>query len=212
MIFGILVTILLIIGVSIVLFFLFVVLLPSLRAQRVNASDPLFSVQEEILLQSSDDFKHAETGVKAVVLCSPARSEESKKFNYRGEKDCSLFTSVYDSEYNCSWGCIGFGNCVNCCPRNAISIKNGVAVVGEACNGCGLCTSCCPQNLIKLIPAQTKECVLCAVSTSTENLNLLQENCKNCVGFQKVSPLSKTHEKSFQFWKKCNTILERLKI
>jgi len=47
-----------------VLFFLFILLLPSLKAQRINAKDPMFSKEEVDAILRYDDFKWAKTGNK----------------------------------------------------------------------------------------------------------------------------------------------------
>ena len=54
---------------------------------------------------------------------------------------------------DCNYGCLGFGSCVDVCPEQAISIRNGVAVVNRnRCVSCGLCAKTCPRGLITLIP------------------------------------------------------------
>ncbi|MDD7389164.1 MAG: 4Fe-4S binding protein [Lachnospiraceae bacterium] len=41
------------------------------------------------------------------------------------------------------------GTCASVCKANAISIKNGVAVVdGKLCKSCGLCEEGCPRGCI----------------------------------------------------------------
>jgi pyruvate formate lyase activating enzyme len=45
--------------------------------------------------------------------------------------------------------CIGCGACTSVCPANAISMKNGVAIINEKkCIGCGACASVCPADAI----------------------------------------------------------------
>ena len=46
--------------------------------------------------------------------------------------------------------CVGCGACVNVCPVEAISMKDGKAVINqEKCIKCGKCLTVCPQDAIK---------------------------------------------------------------
>ncbi len=184
--------------ISGILYFVFFVLFPSLNAQKINGRRPLFSKEDTAHHTPDPAFPHVDTGMKAIVLCSPERSFEAKRFDYNGPADCSLFYSLYDNEVDCVYGCVGFGNCVRVCPRSAIDITNGTAIINSMCNGCGLCEPSCPKHLIKLIPQNTKECELCVLPKDEKN------NCSQC---HNKTKLRQKPTKLFQFWKKFYTIM-----
>ncbi|OYP36522.1 4Fe-4S dicluster protein [Lachnotalea glycerini] len=48
--------------------------------------------------------------------------------------------------------CVGCGSCIKECPKEAISVPNGVfAIVDlEKCVGCGLCVKICPASVIHI--------------------------------------------------------------
>ncbi|WP_300277483.1 4Fe-4S binding protein [Peptacetobacter sp.] len=48
--------------------------------------------------------------------------------------------------------CVACGCCIKVCPKNAISIKNGLYadVDLEKCIGCGLCSKECPASVIDI--------------------------------------------------------------
>jgi ferredoxin len=47
--------------------------------------------------------------------------------------------------------CLGCGSCIDICPVNAITIKDGYAVIDEDwCIGCGLCVPQCPNEAARL--------------------------------------------------------------
>ncbi|MDR7870682.1 MAG: 4Fe-4S binding protein [Tissierellaceae bacterium] len=49
--------------------------------------------------------------------------------------------------------CVACGTCIKTCPRNAITIIDGVfAEVDESkCIGCTICSKECPASIIKMI-------------------------------------------------------------
>jgi|SRR5574344_94095 ferredoxin len=200
MIVKILLLLLFIIVASAMLFFLFSILFPSLKAQKVNAKDPLFSKEEVEFKTGSPEFRHQETGMKAVVLCSPERNVEEKRFSYQGQRDCTLFKSIYGTENFCNYGCPGFGNCVKACTRQAITIQNQTAVVNSACNGCGLCVTVCPKKLIVLVPITSQECMNCKCPEDEKN------NCTMC---GKKMSQKINMQKDYEFWKKCYKMFKR---
>lgn len=187
--------------VSGLLFFIFRMLIPSIKSDSMSNEDNLFSKEEIIAATGEPEFKQYDTGLKAVVLCSPERKFTNKRVNYKGKKDCSLFKSIYSTEYDCTWSCSGFGNCVTACPRQAIFINNSTAVVDRSlCNGCGLCVSSCPKHLIELIPATQTICEHCKADPSEKN---------TCSMYCKEIKTDFSNRKNYEFWKKCYKILTR---
>lgn len=51
--------------------------------------------------------------------------------------------------------CIGCEACVPACPFGAISMEEGVAVIGDACTLCGACESSCPYGAIVIRTGET---------------------------------------------------------
>ena len=46
--------------------------------------------------------------------------------------------------------CTGCGACVDICPVEALTIKHGKAVIGEACVDCGACITECATEALGL--------------------------------------------------------------
>ncbi len=48
--------------------------------------------------------------------------------------------------------CVACGCCIKVCPRNAITVPNGIHAVidRELCVGCGKCVKECPASIISL--------------------------------------------------------------
>ncbi len=98
----------------------------------------------------------------AMVMCMGSFDHTSDKMDYDGIPSCAAATLTGGGNTKCSYGCMGFGDCVNACDHNAISICNGVAVVTPAlCVACTMCVKTCPRNLIDMIPVRDQAVVTC---------------------------------------------------
>ena len=134
----------------------------------------------------------APTGERQVafVRCNGGTNAK-KRYDYVGVKDCISATKVAGGPLECSFGCLGFGSCVNACQFGAMSIgENGTAVVDpEKCTNCGACMKACPRHLIVSVPASKKVHVTCAnqdkgkaamsvCASSCIGCGLCQKECK----------------------------------
>ena len=87
----------------------------------------------------------------AYVKCAGDCDATFKKANYVGIQDCSVAVTNGLIDKSCSFGCLGFGNCVKACPFDAIHIENGIARVDRrTCKACGKCVAACPKRIIEL--------------------------------------------------------------
>ena len=86
------------------------------------------------------------------------------KAEYEGFKDCLSASKVGgNGPIACKYGCLGFGSCVKACKYDAISVKDGVAVVDEdLCVGCMACANACPRNLIVPVEPGREVTISCA--------------------------------------------------
>ena len=103
----------------------------------------------------------SEMDKKAVVRCY---GNSKWLGQYSGVKSCEAASSLAGGPKECPYGCLGFGDCVEVCPNNAIHIdeKQNVAVVDpDKCTGCGLCVKECPRNIIELVQSYANIVFLC---------------------------------------------------
>lgn len=153
-------------------------------------------------LFADDELKHIackkteliEKPFRAVVLCHPDKTFESRRMEYNGIMDCSIFDRLYQTEYDCIYQCLGFGSCQKVCPQQAITIINGTAVVQEGCIGCGRCVDVCPKNIIKLVSVDSQDQIIfcCAENGDT-----------SCSSYQKNEKMIVQKRKIFKFWYLC---------
>lgn len=128
--------------------------------------------------------------VVAFVHCNGNCEATSKKMIYDGVQSCRAAASVYGGPNSCNYGCMGFGDCADVCPANAICVKDGIAHVDTGlCLGCGLCVKACPKHIISLVPQEAKNVVMCNSNDKGADARKLCKNaCIGCKKCEKVCP------------------------
>ena len=120
----------------------------------------------------------------AYVKCNGNCFTAKHKYEYAGIKNCSAANILFQGEWTCPNSCLGYGDCENACPSNAIHVVNGVAkVYPSMCTGCGLCTRTCPNHIISLRRAIDPTIVRCS---NTQKGSLVRIGCTaGCIGCKK---------------------------
>ncbi|MEA2082609.1 MAG: (Fe-S)-binding protein [Elusimicrobiota bacterium] len=115
----------------------------------------------------------------AVIRCSGG---SAVKFAYEGVPSCEAAALVAGGHLECSYGCLGFGDCEAACPHGAIKVgADGIAEVNHLkCTGCGLCVKACPRGVIELIPVSQKYYVACSSKDKTEVRKYCKNGCFAC--------------------------------
>ncbi|MCK4353197.1 RnfABCDGE type electron transport complex subunit B [candidate division WOR-3 bacterium] len=135
----------------------------------------------------------------AVLKCSGSKSNTHEKFNYRGIQNCIAANLVNEGPNSCRYGCLGFGDCVEVCPFDAIKLgengsprpfhsdeserapRSNLPIIDDKkCTGCGKCVEICPKNILVLFPKAQKIYVGCS---SFDNIKATKGACKTgCIG------------------------------
>lgn len=113
--------------------------------------------------------------------CSGTCNATQAFYEYKGTPTCRAAAANYGGSGMCSFGCLGFGDCMAVCEENAICIKDGIAhIIAERCGACGKCAKACPKGLLSLRPASNPVTVACSSKANGKNTKLA---CKNgCIG------------------------------
>ena len=89
----------------------------------------------------------------AVLLCNGTPEFRPRKSKYNGAADCRIANSLYIGETDCSYGCLGEGDCIRSCAFNAMYLDPFThlpVIIDDKCLACGVCVKACPRNLIEL--------------------------------------------------------------
>jgi electron transport complex protein RnfB len=114
---------------------------------------------------------------RAVVKCGGGRGLSVDKAEYQGIKNCTAAELVAGGPKACSWGCLGYGDCVEVCPFDAIYMgDDGLPrIIESKCTGCGLCVDACPRKIIELVPCSNRIIVNC---NSKDKGAVVRKACK----------------------------------
>ncbi len=136
------------------------------------------------------------TRLVATLICNGGAAALNKLI-YRGVKTCAGASIYHGGQKTCSYGCLGFGDCVRACKFGAMhmdSKTNLPVIIEEECTSCGLCIKACPKNILVLRPWQNKVYVMC---NSTDKGAIVARYCKNgcigCLKCEKVCPADAIH-------------------
>ncbi|MDX9723611.1 MAG: RnfABCDGE type electron transport complex subunit B [Myxococcota bacterium] len=120
---------------------------------------------------------------KAVVHCEADRSQRLGLTEYNGEQTCAA-ANLVGGVQGCTYGCLGLGDCQRACEYDAITIRNGVAVIDPIkCIGCKLCAAACPRNIISMVPFRQEKMLVIACSNKdfgSDVKNVCKIGCIGC--------------------------------
>ncbi|MDY6832096.1 MAG: RnfABCDGE type electron transport complex subunit B [Thermodesulfobacteriota bacterium] len=123
---------------------------------------------------------------RPIVHCGAHTKDKHGISDYRGERRCVTANIVADVQ-GCTYGCLGFGDCVAACAYDAIHVIDGLATVNyNACVGCGACAKACPRNIITMTPFKADRifAVLCSNKDAGKEVKKVCDvgclGCKAC--------------------------------
>jgi Na+-translocating ferredoxin:NAD+ oxidoreductase RNF subunit RnfB len=127
----------------------------------------------------------------ALVKCSAKTENKSSEAVYSGIRTCRAADLVFGGGMQCRYGCIGFGDCEQACPFDAIHVINGLAVVDPGkCTGCGKCVEACPRGIISLAVKKYESIFYVACSSHDDGKRVREVCGVGCIACGICSKLS----------------------
>lgn len=120
----------------------------------------------------------------ACVHCNGTCNNTEKKADYQGIHTCRAAMLTFGGNGLCNYGCLGYGDCAEVCPVDAIYLSDGIAHVDiDTCIGCGICTKTCPKGIISIIDTEKRVSIKCS---NKEKGAVARKKCKvACIGCKK---------------------------
>ena len=120
----------------------------------------------------------------AVIRCLGDSTIVKDKMDYFGEKACFAAKNLFGGQRSCTFGCMGFGDCLKVCPSEAICIENGLARIDpRRCSGCGVCLKVCPSGVITIEAIPLHVAVMC--SNMEKGARVRAKCSRGCIGCKK---------------------------
>lgn len=113
----------------------------------------------------------------------------ARSYGYAGVRSCNAANKLAGGPVACTYGCIGFGDCMRACPFDAITMdERGLPVVDlDKCTGCAICVRECPRgqiSLLEMLPEKAPVVVRCnahdKVKGRKANCGMACIACKKC--------------------------------
>ena len=102
--------------------------------------------------------------VVARLMCAGGINEAHNLASYKGGMStCRGEAVVGGGSKDCSWGCLGLGDCAVSCDFDALHMNDDALPVvdTEKCTACSDCVDACPKGLFVLMPIGQKLIVQC---------------------------------------------------
>jgi len=119
----------------------------------------------------------------AVVHCRSGNNERKVRARYVGPQTCLLADSL-GGHTECTYGCLGLGDCVEACTFDALALVDGLPVVDpDRCTACGNCVQACPRGIFSLEPFDAEYGVVYVACNSKDRGPVARRVCdQSCLG------------------------------
>jgi len=122
----------------------------------------------------------------AIIKCNGACEARPLTRHYDGARKCAIIATFFRGETDCSYGCYGFGDCVDACLFDAIRINTATQLIEvdeNKCTSCGVCVKVCPKKIIELRKKGPKSRRIYVACANMDKETIARKACANaCIG------------------------------
>lgn len=144
----------------------------------VNSPDMVEKIAEFLGVDAGTAEKRV-----ARLACAGGDNVARRFADYTGLDSCRAAMLVSGGGKTCTWGCLGYGDCVRVCQFDALTMnEHRLPVVDEIkCTACGNCVTECPKNLFSIHPLNHRLWVACSNKLRGKNAkNACAVACIGC--------------------------------
>jgi len=127
----------------------------------------------------------------AFLLCQGGNDIVAESADYKGIPTCRAANLITGGTKACQYGCLGYGDCEEVCPFDAIHMgPNGLPIVDRSkCTGCGICVRICPKDVLRLIPISKEVFLACnSLDKGKAVRDVCSKGCHACSICVKMCP------------------------
>ncbi len=137
----------------------------------------------------------------AALNCSGGCKVARAQYHYEGHPTCASAYALHGGPIACSKGCIGFGDCVQSCPFDAMNMGPDCRpeIDMDKCTGCGICIEACPhsrEGLLSLVEEGSPIVVACNSNDGAKQTRAVcKSGCIACKACEKACKQDAIHVK-----------------
>lgn len=153
-------------------------------ANDCNVLDEERSASLAALLGVENNFSQRKV---ATLRCQGGAQAVGKRYEYQGKESCRGVSLLAGGDKACPYSCLGYGDCMEICPFQAISRGDDglVKIDRDSCTGCGKCIDECPRGVLSLAPKSSLVFVACLSHDKAKKVMQVCRvgciACKKCV-------------------------------
>jgi Na+-translocating ferredoxin:NAD+ oxidoreductase RNF subunit RnfB len=122
----------------------------------------------------------------AVLLCNGTPEHRPRTSNYDGALECRISHYLYSGDTDCSYGCLGNGDCERSCKFDALHMDPVTllpVIADDKCTSCGACVKACPRHLIELRKKAKKDRKIYVACSNCDKGGPARRACRvACIG------------------------------